>query len=196
MKGYKLLMKTAACVWACVWACLVPASCILDTDYDAAPFGGKILPRATGYTTEVTNDWMYFNLRTGEVFNKTAPSQEIKEGEQYSRTDWDMAFCGYHIRTNSGTSGCGKGGAIDLGYGGYKNWTSVSQLPANAQWITDNAETVHITVSQADWYRYLSQNGLSDAEYPWFDPNSGPQRTLTSANPLLEENMALSGPPR
>lgn len=191
MKCSRLFIKLAVFVQMSV----LFTSCILDTDYDADEFDGKILPRVTGYTTEVTNDWMYFNLRTGEVFNKTAPNQEIKEGEQFDRTDWDFAFCGYHMRTNSGTSGSGKGGAIDLGYGKYKGWTSISQLPVDAEWAVDDAESVYITVSQRDWYSYLSQNGLSDKEYPWFDPNSGPQRTLTSANPLLERAMTLAGPP-
>lgn len=68
---------------------------------------GKILPRVTGYSTGVTNDWLYFNLRTGEMFNATAPNQQIKEGEQLTSTDWDFAVCGYHFRTNGGTSGPG-----------------------------------------------------------------------------------------
>ena len=95
-------------------ACLSLSSCL---SYDADEFTGRIMPRVASYTSGVTNDWIYFNLRTGEVFNRTAPNQEIKEGEQKNRLDWDIAFCGYHVRTNSGTSGNGKGGAIDLGYG-------------------------------------------------------------------------------
>jgi len=163
--------------------------------YDADPFDGRILPRATGYNTGVTNDWLYFNLTTGEVFNRKAPNQEIKEGEQFNRLDWDIAFCGYHMRTNSGTSGSGKGGAIDLGYGNYENWVSISQLPADAKWIIDSDSDVYITYSQADWYHYLIENNMSLEDNPWFDPNSGPQRTLTSANKKLEEAMSLSGPP-
>ena len=62
---------------------------------------------------------IYFNLRTGESFNTYTVNKDIKEGEQINRTDWDLAFCGYTMRTNSGTSGIGQGGAADLGYGGY-----------------------------------------------------------------------------
>ncbi len=178
-------------------AAILPTSCILDTEYDALPFDGKVLPRVTGYNgvSQETNDWMYFNLRTGEIFNLDNAREDIIEGEQYDRTDWDFAFCGYHMRTNSGTSGCGQGGAADLGYGGYDNWTSKDQIPTDIEWVTDTDKDVYVTYSQKDWYSYLNQNGLDEDEYPWFDPNSGPQRTLTSANKLLDNAIALSGPP-
>lgn len=176
---------------------LLPTSCITDIEYDADEFDGKILSRITGYSgvSQDTNDWMYFNLRTGEVLNKNYSGEDIKEGEQLTRTDWDFAFCGYHMRTNSGTSGPGKGGAIDLGGSNYDNWTSGSQLPADAAWVTDTDKDVYVTYSQKDWYRYLNQNGLDENENPWFDPNSGPQRTLTSANKLLDNAIVVSGPP-
>ena len=55
-------------------ACLSLSSCL---SYDADEFTGRIMPRVASYTSGVTNDWIYFNLRTGEVFNRTAPNQEI-----------------------------------------------------------------------------------------------------------------------
>lgn len=171
--------------------CVMQAACV---KYDADEFTGKILPRVSGYSTGVTNDWIYFNLRTGEVWNKKAPWQEIKEGEQKDR-DWDLAFCGYHLRTNSGTSGNGQGGAIDLGFGNYNKWTSVSQLPANPQWVTDTDKDVYITMSQNDWNKYLIDNHLSFDDNPWFDPNNGPRKTLTSANKELAKAMEFTGPP-
>ena len=164
-------------------------------DYSAEEFTGKVLPRVSGYSTGVTNDWLYFNLRTGEIFNRTAPNADIAEGEQKERTDWDLAFCGYRLRTNSGTSGIGQGGTIDLGYGGYDKWTSVSQLPAGAEWVADTDTDVYITMSQNDWTKYLIENGLDFNDNPWFDPNSGPQKTLASASRLLAESMEFSGPP-
>ncbi|WP_329902994.1 HmuY family protein [Porphyromonas pogonae] len=163
--------------------------------YDAEPFSGKILPRATGYTSGVTNDWLYFNLRTGHIFNKKHPNQDIKEGEQLKSMDWDIGFCGYRLRTNSGTSGPGKGGAMDLGYSNYDKWINVTQLPKDQPWVTDTDKDVYITISQADWFRYLAKNKLDAKENPWFDPNKGPQRTLTSANKVLAESMTISGPP-
>ena len=124
---------------------LVSLSMVSCLSYDADEFDGKIMPRVASYTTGVTNDWIYFNLRTGEVFNRIAPNRDIKEGQQKDRLDWDIAFCGYHIRTNSGTSGNGMGGAIDLGYGDYDRWHTVDQLPMSQQWVIDNDTTVRIT---------------------------------------------------
>ncbi|MCO6024395.1 HmuY family protein [Prevotella cerevisiae] len=171
------------------------SSCILDTNYDAADFTGKVLPRITGYTTGVTNDWIYFNMTTDSIYNKTAPNQEITEGQQLTRTDWDFAFCGHHVRTNGGTSGPGKGAAADLGYGDYKKWTSAAQIPKDTKWVIDNDTSVNVTISQNEWYSYLAKQGLDADQYPWFDPNSGPQQKRSSANPLLEQSIAVSGPP-
>lgn len=182
----KHIVVVIAVVMVCLSGC---------TKYDADDFTGKIMPRVSGYTTGVTNDWIYFNLRTGEVFNRTAPNQDIKEGEQLERTDWDLAFCGYHMRTNSGTSGPGKGGAIDLGYGNYDGWTGKSQIPSDAQWVVDDSTSVYVTYSQAEWYRYVGTHNMDFDDNPWFEPNSGPKRKLTSANPLLEQAMNLTGPP-
>lgn len=176
---------------------LMLSSCILDVEYDADDFDGNILPRITGYSgvSQDTNDWMYFNLRTGEIFNRNYSGEDITEAEHYDREDWDLGFCGYHLRTNSGTSGCGKGGAIDMGYGDYKSLQYVSQLPPDAEWVTDVDDAVYVTYSQKDWQSYVIRQGWDLNDYPWFDPNTGPQRTLTSANPLLDNAIVLSGPP-
>lgn len=164
-------------------------------DYDAEPYTGKVLPRMCGYLTGVTNDWLYFNLRTGDTFNAAAPNRDIAEGEQKNRTDWDLAFCGYRLRTNSGTSGTGQGAAADLGEGAYSKWTSTTQLPADLEWAVDNDSTVYVTMSQNDWNKYLIANNLDFDANPWFDPNNGPAKTLTSANPVLAGAMDFAGPP-
>ena len=164
--------------------------CMDDT---ATPFTGNVLPRATGYSTGVTNDWLYMNLTTGETFNTERPNSDIREGEQKGRTDWDIAICGHTIRTNSGTSGNGDAAATDLGYGRYGDWTSVRQLPADAIW--DNDTTEKITMSTADWTHHLVVNGLDIETNPWFDPNNGPAQTTTSANPTLSEAIKFAAPP-
>ena len=172
-------------------------SCV---EYDALPFDGKTLPRKTGYSTGVTNDWLYFNLRTGETFNGDKPAVKgdktgIYEGDQKERLDWDLAFCGYVMRTNSGTSGIGQGGAIDLGYGEYDKWTTVEQIdPDNREWVVDD-HSVNITWAKRDWEIYQGSLGHSTQEYPWFDPNNGPATTPTDANPLLSNAMSFAGPP-
>lgn len=167
------------------------SSCV---KYDAEPFKGKVLPRATGYSTGVTNDWLYINLRTGQMFNKYNVNEDIVEGAQKDRLDWDIAFCGYRIRTNSGTSGKGMCAAADLGYVDYDKWKRVSQLPSNLQWTVDD-HSVSITMSRNDWNKYLIANHLDFQQYPWFDPNRGPATTKTDANPVLATAMSFTGPP-
>lgn len=167
------------------------SSCVT---YDAEPFKGKVLPRTTGYSTGVTNDWLYINLRTGQMFNKYNVNEDIIEGAQKDRLDWDIAFCGYRIRTNSGTSGKGMGAAADLGNVDYDKWKRVSQLPSNLQWTVDD-HSVSITMSRNDWNKYLIANHLDFQQYPWFDPNNGPATTKTDANPVLATAMSFTGPP-
>lgn len=176
-------------------AVLALSGCV---EYEAEEFTGKTLPRKTGYSTGVTNDWLYFNLETGTRYNVTAPNQDIKEGQQKDSAevamDWDIAFCGYRLRTNSGTSGIGNGGATDLGYGEYDKWTSKSQVES-LTFTPDNDTEVYITMSQNDWNHYLVENNLDFNQNPWFDPNNGPAKTLTSANPILADAMSFTGPP-
>lgn len=179
----------------CFILSLVLVGCV---EYDAEPFTGHTLPRVTGYSTGVTNDWLYFNLRTGTRYNVLAPNRDIREGQQKDSAevcmDWDLAFCGYRLRTNSGTSGPGKGGAADLGYGNYDQWTSKSQVEG-LEYTVDNNTEVYITMSQNDWNKYLIANDLDFNQNPWFDPNNGPAKTLTSANPVLANAMSFAGPP-
>ncbi len=209
--------------------------------YEAEPFTGHTLPRKTGYSTGVTNDWLYFDLKTGSRFNVLNPNQSIivsiddvpvkdyyhtendttvywYEGAQknphlkakedryasddqaHATTEWDIAFNGYRLRTNSGTSGIGKGGAADLGYGEYDKWTSKAQVDAylaehHISWAVDDSASVYVTMSQNDWNKYCIKNHLDMNENPWFDPNNGPAKQLVSANPVLGNAMSFSGPP-
>lgn len=229
---------------------LALTSCV---EYEAEPFTGKTLPRKTGYSTGVTNDWLYFNLENGVRFNVLNPNQSVLttvngksisdpandgvvingdtlrsgvdktvywyEGAQkddrltfkddkfttgsdiyHKATEWDIAFCGYRMRTNSGTSGIGQGGAADLGYGEYDKWTSKAQVDAYMQehglkFEVDDSASVYVTMSQNDWNKYCIKNHLDFNKNPWFDPNNGPAKQVVSANPVLAKAMSFSGPP-
>ena len=175
-----------------LYTTLIAFLCIACVKYEALPFTGKVLPRRSGYVNEVTNDWIYYNLRTGEIFNAYQVNSDIREGEQKTRTDWDLAFCGNKLRTNSGTSGNGRGGVADMGFQGYDRWTKKSQIPHNVEWVTD-MDNISITMSQREWVSYTVANNIT--EIPWFDPNKGPQQTKTSASPLLNKALVFSGPP-
>lgn len=175
-----------------LYTTLIAFLCIACVKYEALPFTGKVLPRRSGYVNEVTNDWIYYNLRTGEIFNAYQVNSDIREGEQKTRTDWDLAFCGNKLRTNSGTSGNGRGGVADMGFQGYDRWTKKLQIPHNVEWVTDT-NNISITMSQREWVSYTVANNITGI--PWFDPNKGPQQTKTSASPLLNKALVFSGPP-
>ena len=175
-----------------IYSILIALLSIGCVKYEAAPFTGKVLPRRSGYINEVTNDWIYYNLRTGEIFNAQQVNSDIREGEQKTRMDWDLAFCGNKLRTNSGTSGNGRGGVADMGFQGYDRWTSVSQVPRDRVWVVAT-NNLSITMSQREWVSYTVAHNITGI--PWFDPNKGPQQTKTSASPLLNKALVFSGPP-
>lgn len=176
---------------------LLPLSCVMSADYDAQEFDGRTLPRLTGYNGSAgeTEDWIYLNITEGKMLNAKEFSGDMTEAERFGRLDWDLGFCGKHLRTNSGTSGRGDGGAIDMGTIEYEKLTSVGQLPSEAVWVEDDDKTVELTYSQRDWQRYVISQGWDLSSQPWFDPNSGPRSRLGSANALLDGAIVVSGPP-
>ena len=55
-------------------------------------------------------NWTYLNLERGQVVGTSVLGDEKADAQWKNRTDWDVAFCGDMVRTNSGTSGIGQGG--------------------------------------------------------------------------------------
>lgn len=58
---------------------------------------GTIQVDANSYT-----DWVYFSFESGSIVTPADPATSL---------DWDIAFHMWDVRTNSGTSGAGQGGA-------------------------------------------------------------------------------------
>lgn len=181
-------MKTRIIITICTALSLLTA-CV---EYDALPFEGKTLPRKTEYG----NDWLYYNLKQDKYLNPKISGDstngnkaDIIEGKQFNRTDWDIAFNRYNIRTNSGLSGSGKSGAYDMGLVAYEDINSVSQIPDDAKFIADKEYL--ITMNEQMWNElYFPIN-----KEPWFDPNSGPKQMKSTANTLLENALRFAGPP-
>lgn len=89
--------------------------------------------------------YAYFSLRTGEVV----------DAADSASTNWDVAFNGTSILTNSGVSGPGSGGAIVLDVA----FEGVSMAPSDGYAI-DSEETLAIpTGSNNGWYNYTGQTG-------------------------------------
>lgn len=95
-----LLIATAG-----IFAMLLNASCASENSEVITERQDAIL--TVPYTK---NQWTYISLRENKVLG-TCPAKDTSAEESWSkRTDWDIAICNGHIRTNSGTSGNGKGG--------------------------------------------------------------------------------------
>ncbi|MDR0364462.1 MAG: HmuY family protein [Bacteroidales bacterium] len=57
--------------------------------------------------------WNYFSFSKGEIVG-TGDASETADAEWKARTDWDIAFTRLYARTNSGASGNGNGGVIEI----------------------------------------------------------------------------------
>lgn len=62
---------------------------------------------------ELNNDkWLYFSIKNGETVGTSTFLSDEEDKLWAARSDWDFAICGDYIKTNSGTSGNGKGGIL------------------------------------------------------------------------------------
>ena len=108
-----------------------------------------------------STDWVYFSFATGTEV------QGITEANRMTRSDWDIAFNRFNMRTNSGRSGSGKGGAVETNK---TSFADVNEAPADG-YVTD----VEITI-----------RGYSN----------GAMRELKSTgNVALGKAIRFSGPP-
>lgn len=54
--------------------------------------------------------WIYYSITDSTVVGRSPIGDDAQDAEWGGRTDWDIALSESGIRTNSGTSGRGKGG--------------------------------------------------------------------------------------
>lgn len=115
------------------------------------------LSRKTAYG----NDWIYFSLSQGKEVT-------VSEDSHATDTSWDLAFNRYNIRTNSGKSGNGQGGAYDTGM---TDFDAVSTAPTSGYTVDEDAQ---ITGS-------FTGSGITYAE--------------STLNKVLAEAISFAGPP-
>ncbi len=74
------------------------------------------------------NKWYYFSFATGK-FVGTGDTDPAKgdDAKWAKRTDWDIAFHRYDVRTNGGTSGKGQGAILKLATTKYDDVTEVGK---------------------------------------------------------------------
>lgn len=88
---------------------------------------------------DVPNRWTYVSLSAREVVGSSSLGDTHEDALWMLRTDWDIAFCNGMIRTNSGSSGKGKGGIT---------WTPVDYDDVDnlraPSYLTDTRQTVTV----------------------------------------------------
>ena len=79
---------------------------------------------ATSYS-----NWVYFSIDQNSVVDIDDPENSL---------DWDLAFQRKHIKTNSGLSGPGNGGAyVDSLQSWTAQWGSLDEIPQDVEWLKD-----------------------------------------------------------
>lgn len=110
-------------------------SCSDDSNSNPTSSGGDdttVIINASSHDT-----WAYFNFSTGQVIDIQDPQ---------TSTEWDIAFKRMKIKTNSGLSGPGEGGVIDMMI---TEFDSVKTAPAGNYFADD---VVALTMGETDEY--------------------------------------------
>jgi hypothetical protein len=81
---------------------------------DGGGGGVKGEEQTVSNASEGTDHWVYYSLEDGKTVGVSRFGDTQADNAWAQRTDWDIAVSGDLIRTNSGRSGSGKGGIIEL----------------------------------------------------------------------------------
>lgn len=113
-------LKSVVMATALVFASFGLFSCSSDDDDDD---DNDSIAETYNFESTSTDaeEWVYFSFAEGKeiTVDKSKPEES---------TAWDIAFQRFYVRTNSGTSGKGKGGVLDTGK---KNFEEVISVPAS-----------------------------------------------------------------
>ncbi len=82
--------------------------------------------------------WVYFSIKTGETVGTSTFLSETEDAEWSARRDWDFAICGDYLKTNSGSSGEGRGGILR---DGTHNFQTLTEAPSEG-YLTDTESVV------------------------------------------------------
>lgn len=77
--------------------------------------------------------WTYISFSKQSVVGTSTFGLTKEDAEWKKRTDWDLAICGKYLKTNSGSSGNGKGGLLKVEGVSYESITA----PVSEDFKTD-----------------------------------------------------------
>jgi len=133
-------------------------SCSSDTDDSSTtePDPNTGIVQLTIDASSYTN-WTYFNVSSGEIVSPVEPENS---------TEWDLAFNRFKIKTNSGTSGIGDAGIIDLGV---QEFDSVASVPSNYYFVDDS-----LAINMGDSLASESHYSFNKLFYDWYSMEGSP----------------------
>lgn len=158
MKNFKLVFM------ALISLVMVSSSCTKDEDEEVTPLSGDlktgdiILSRKTDYG----NDWIYYSFEEGKEVDSTDHSTSLS---------WDIAFNRYNVRTNSGLSGSGQGGAYDAGE---MDFSSVLEANETGYIVDDTIQIVEAFTGQGVDYMTSTGNDAFKGCIEMEHGNQGP----------------------
>jgi hypothetical protein len=80
--------------------------------------------------------WYYFSFEEGEVIGTgSAKPSDPDDAAWKARGDWDLAFHRQDVRTNSGTSGNGQGGALEAASA---TLSTITEAPSSGYVVDDS----------------------------------------------------------
>lgn len=120
------------CLWMLASMMLLLAGCATE---DAV---GRGVQDVSLTVNDVPNRWTYVSLSAHVVVGSSSLGDAREDALWMMRTDWDIAFCNGMIRTNSGSSGKGKGGITwtPVDYDGIENLRAPSYQTDTRQTVT------------------------------------------------------------
>ncbi len=152
-------------------------SCSSDTDDNSTtePDPNTGIVQLTIDASSYIN-WTYFNVSSGETVTPVDPENS---------TEWDLAFNRFKIKTNSGTSGIGDAGIIDLGV---QEFDSVTSVPMNYYFVDDS-----ISINMGDSLASESHFSFNKLFYDWYSMEGWPPTILSRDHIYSVKNASGEG---
>ncbi len=116
---------------------------------------------------DATGDWKYFSLKNGEVTPAT-PANDLS---------WDIAFKGYYVRLNGGTSGKGKAEVVKVEGTDFAKVTEAPKagFAKDAQGKISQGNYPNITKVDASFSQYMSGGFGTKTGIIGLDPTKAPK---------------------
>jgi hypothetical protein len=105
--------------------------------------------------------WKYFSFASNDTVVVTNPENS---------TAWDLAFQRYRVKTNSGLSGNGMGGAANSYMKGQSGFDALSTVPDTSTFVVDEKISVAVVMGYQDYI-------VNPLLYTWFSLEFSAQGT-------------------